>query len=165
MASLRPHNTEAEIVRKIRVVGADLDILIARRIWNFRAIDYSTMQYSMFIVMRDIRGKTPDELVTILGKRLDDEEETFVSNEHLRLHGTNGRQIHYLLARMADYVETRSGMASRYLEYIVRGGKHAYEIEHIWPNHPEQHTKDFEHPSAFIQFQTPLRRLLPLPTT
>ena len=37
--------------------AAFLDILIHRRIWNWHAIDYSTMQYAMFIIMRDIRGK------------------------------------------------------------------------------------------------------------
>ena len=50
----------------------------------------------------------------------------------------NGRQIHRLLARMTDYVETRSGMASRYAEYAQRGSK-GYEIEHIWADHPERH--------------------------
>ena len=48
---------EAAALRKLRVVAAYLDILIHRRIWNWRAIDYSTMQYAMFLVMRDIRGK------------------------------------------------------------------------------------------------------------
>ncbi len=48
---------EAGVLRKLRVVAAYLDILIHRRIWNWRAIDYSTMQYAMFLVMRDIRGK------------------------------------------------------------------------------------------------------------
>ena len=50
------------ILRKVRVTSAFLDILIHRRIWNWRAIDYSTMQYAMFIVMRDIRGKSTNDL-------------------------------------------------------------------------------------------------------
>ena len=33
------------------------------------------------------------------------------TNDRFRLHGMNGRQIHRLLARMTDYVETRSGHA------------------------------------------------------
>src|SRR6266849_2115032 len=69
LAPLRPEDSEKEILRKIRVVAAYLDILIARRIWNFRAIDYSTMQYAMFLIMRDIRGKTATEVADILGTR------------------------------------------------------------------------------------------------
>ena len=43
------------------MVAAFIDILITRRIWNFRAIDYSTMQYAMFLVVKEIRGKTATE--------------------------------------------------------------------------------------------------------
>ncbi len=39
-----------------------LDILLAWRLWNFRSIAYSTMQYAMFMVMRDIRGLAPEPL-------------------------------------------------------------------------------------------------------
>ena len=37
-----------------------LDILLTWRLWNFRTIAYSTMQYAMFVVMRDIRGLAPE---------------------------------------------------------------------------------------------------------
>ena len=56
LASLRREDREHEILRKLRIVSAYLDILITRRIWNWRAIGYSTMQYAMFLVMRDISG-------------------------------------------------------------------------------------------------------------
>ena len=153
---------EATALRKIRVVAAYLDILIHRRIWNWRAIDYSTMQYAMFLVMRDIRGKSAAELATLLRERLDAETETFASNDRFRLHGMNGRQIHRLLARMTDYVETRSGQASRYAEYAQRGRK-GYEIEHIWADHPERHTDEFAHPSDFQEYRNRIGGLLLLP--
>ncbi len=57
LAPLRRDDGERDLLRKLRIVAAYLDILITRRIWNFRAIGYSTMQYAMFLVMRDIRGK------------------------------------------------------------------------------------------------------------
>ena len=65
---------EPTALRKLRVVATYLDILIHRRIWNWRAIDYSTMQYAMFIVMRDIRGKSAAESWRLmLRERLDAE--------------------------------------------------------------------------------------------
>lgn len=164
LSPLRFDDAEAVLLRKVRVAAAYIDILIHRRIWNFRAIDYSTMQYAMFVVMRDIRGKNVDELVEILGQKLDSESEIcFASNDRFQLHGMNGRQIHRLLARMTDYVETRSGMASRYGEYSHRSGKHGYEIEHIWSNHPEQHKDEFSHPTDFEEYRNRIGGLLLLP--
>lgn len=163
LAPLRIDDSEATTLRKLRVAAAYLDILIYRRIWNWRAIDYSTMQYAMFLVMRDIRGKSVTDLVTLLRKNLDGEAETtFASNDRFYLHGMNGRQIHRLLARMTDYVETQSGLASHYTEYAQRGKK-GYEIEHIWANHPERHEDEFQHPSDFDEYRNRIGGLLLLP--
>lgn len=162
LAPLRVEDDEATALRKIRVVAAWLDILINRRIWNFRAIDYSTMQYAMFLVMRDIRGKSVAELVTVLRARLDEDTEDFAGNDRFRLHGINGRQIHRLLARMTDYLETRSGMASRYSEYAQRGRK-GYEIEHIWADHPERYVDEFANPSEFAEYRNRIGGLVLLP--
>ncbi|HVC59588.1 MAG TPA: DUF262 domain-containing protein [Acetobacteraceae bacterium] len=162
LAPLCVIDDNAGALRKIRVVAAYLDILIHRRIWNWRAIDYSTMQYAMFLVMREIRGKSAADLATLLGDRLKAETETFSSNDRFRLHGMNGRQIHRLLARMTDYVETRSGQASRYTEYS-QGGRKGYEIEHIWADHPERHTDEFAHPSDFQDYRNRIGGLLLLP--
>jgi hypothetical protein len=63
---------------------------------------------------------------------------------------------------MTDYVETRSGMASRYAEYVQRGKK-GYEIEHIWADHPERHTDEFAHPSEFQEYRNRIGGLLLLP--
>lgn len=162
LAPLRVDDDEAKSLSKVRVVAAYLDILIHRRIWNWHAIDYATMQYAMFLVMRGIRGKSAAELAAMLRDRLDAETETFVTNDRFRLHGMNGRQIHRLLARMTDYIETRSGHASRYAEYAQRGKK-GYEIEHVWADHPDRHRDEFSHPSEFQEYRNRIGGLLLLP--
>jgi len=162
LAPLRVDDDETTALRKIRVVSAYLDIHIYRRIWNFRAIGYTNRQYAMYLVMRDVRGRGVDELVSGLTKQLDEEEETFASNDRFQLHGTNGRQIHRLLARMIDHLETSSGQESRYREYVQRGRK-GYDIEHIWANHPERHTHEFDHPSDFHEYRNRIGGLLLLP--
>ena len=163
LAPLRRADDEREIRRKLRVVSAYLDILITRRIWNGRAINYSTMQYAMFLVMCEIRGKDLTALVKLLGKNLADDAETFAANDRFQLHGRNGPQIHRLLARLTEYVETRSGRKSRYQEYVQRGGQKGYEIEHIWADHPERHDKEFEHPQDFAEYRNRIGGLLLLP--
>ncbi|UPK02829.1 DUF262 domain-containing protein [Bradyrhizobium sp. 170] len=163
LAPLRKEDSEAAIQTKLRIVGTFIDILVTRRIWNSRAIDYSTMQYAMFLIMRDIRGKTPTELVSILTNSLSQEQETFSSNDRFRLHGGNGKQIHNVLARMTEFVEVGSEMKSKYGDYIVRSGKGAYEIEHIWANHPELHKDEFPNATDFEEYRNRIGGLLLLP--
>jgi hypothetical protein len=165
LSPLRIEDDEGSAFRKLRIVAAYLDILINRRIWNWRAIDYSTMQYAMFLAMRDIRGKSATELAALLRERLDAEAETFAPNgrnDRFGLHAMNGPQIHRLLARMTDHVETRSGQASRYAEY-ARRGRGGYEIEHIWADHPERHADEFAHAIEFQEYRNHIGGLLLLP--
>jgi hypothetical protein len=122
LATLRVDDEEQIAIRKIRIVAAYVDILINRRIWNWRAIDYSTMQYAMFVVMRDIRAMNVAELAITLRQKLDAESETFSSNDRFRLHGMNGRQIHRVLARMIDYIETAMSSPATINEAAVMAG-------------------------------------------
>lgn len=162
LAPLRVDDAEEVIARKLRVVGSFIDILIARRLWNFRSIGYSTMQYAMFVVMREIQQKPLDDLVEILKTRLDEDEETFAKNERFGLHQMNRRGIHNILARMTDYLETRSGLASRFTEYLAEG-KNRYEVEHIWADKYERHANQFTHPTEFSEYRNRIGGLLLLP--
>lgn len=162
LAPLRPDDSEETQLRKMRVVATFIDILLTRRIWNWRNINYSALQYAMFTVIRDIRGKTAPEVAEVLAKRLEEEHETFAGNERFALHSMNGPQVHRMLARITDFVETRSGQASRYAEYMATGKKR-YEIEHIWANHADRHTDEFTHPSDFAAMRNRIGGLLLLP--
>lgn len=164
LAPLERSDSTDEIFKKLRIVASYLEILIARRTWNWKSTSYSAMQYNMFqLVVLSIRGKSAAELAGILTERLEAEEETFTSNERFHLHGQNRRQIHRLIARMTDYVETHSGRQSHYAEYIQRRNKNGYEVEHIWANHPERHEEEFSHPADFTEYRNRIGGLLLLP--
>jgi hypothetical protein len=162
LAPLRPDDSEEVIVRKVGLVAQYLDILLTWRLWNFRTIAYSTMQYAMFVVMRDIRGLAPDALARKLHEFLTKEDETFATNDRLRMHQQNRYPLHRILARLTDYVETQSGQPSRYLDYVSEG-KSRYEVEHIWADHPERHTAEFSHPADFSEHRNRIGGLLLLP--
>jgi uncharacterized protein with ParB-like and HNH nuclease domain len=162
LAPLSPRDDAVTIDRKLRVVASFVDILIARRIWNFRTIAYSTMQYAMFLVMRDIRGCTVEELVRVLRTRLDQDSETFSANDRLRVHQQNRYVIQLLLARMTEHVERSSSLPSRFAEYVAEG-KNRYEVEHIWADHPDRHTEEFAHPADFAEYRNRIGGLLLLP--
>jgi uncharacterized protein with ParB-like and HNH nuclease domain len=163
LSPLRPDDEGEVIDRKLRVTGSFLDILVARRIWNNRSIAYSTMQYAMFIVSRDIRGLDVDKLVTVLTEKLETEEETFSSNDRLAVNQINGRKIHHVLARLIDHIERRSGMAPRYFEYVTGTGTERYEVEHIWADKFSRHTDEFSHEADFQEYRNRIGDLLLLP--
>jgi len=163
LAPLTLDDDPTTVDKKLRLVGIFLDILIARRLWNFRVIAYSTMQYAMFLVMRDIRGKTLPELADILRQKLDENHETFTSNDRLRLHQQNRNAIHQFLSRITDHIEQQSALPSRYREYVSGTGNDRYEVEHIWANMPDRHTGEFPQEADFYEYRNRIGGLLLLP--
>lgn len=162
LAPLRVDDSESAILQKIRTVAKYVDILLTWRLWNARTIAYSTMQYAMFMVMRDIRGLAPAALAHKLFDFLSDEKETFASNDRLRIHQQNRYALHRILARITDYVEIQSGQSSRFFDYVSEG-RNRYEIEHIWANKFERHTEEFSHAADFIEYRNRIGGLLLLP--
>jgi hypothetical protein len=162
LAPLHPDDNKAIIDQKMALVARYLDILLAWRLWNFRSIAYSTMQYAIFRVMYDIRGLDTDSLALKLYESLTKEDQNFTSNDHLRMHQQNRYPLHRILARLTDYVETQSGQPSHYLEYVGEG-KTRYEVEHIWADHAERHTEEFPHPADFTEHRNRIGGLLLLP--
>lgn len=145
LAPLRKEEAENRplILRKLRIVSSFLDILIARRIWNYKSTAYSTMQYNMFSLIKKIRGGSIDRLIDTLSQYLGEMQETFYSQETFGLHSRNTPRVRYLLARMTDYVETQSDGESRFPAYI-RPDLH--EVEHIWAEKKyKEHGYDDEH--------------------
>ena len=172
LAPLRLSDNEDTMHRKMRLVATFIEIMLARRIWNFRAIDHSTMQYRAFLIMRDIRGREFENLREYLIRLLSplspeqDEYIDFHTQEAFRLHGTNSPQVHRLLARLTDFLEVKSGRGSRYPEYAKRSSrKGGYQIEHIWADHAERHGDEFAHPSEFASYRNRIGGLLLLPAS
>jgi hypothetical protein len=163
LGPLSPEDGEEVVQVKLRLVARFVDILLTWRLWNFRSIAYSTMQYAMFLVMRDIRGLSPVPLAHKLHDILAKEGETVATKDRLYLHQQNRWYLHRLLARITDYVETQSGNPSRYAEYVSDTGRNRYEVEHIWADKPERHTDEFSHPADFAAYRNRIGGLLLLP--
>ena len=164
LAPLRIEDSDYTNMKKLAIVSSYIDIMLARRIWNFKSISYANMQYNMYIlIILKIRNKPIPELSEFLIQQLEAEEEVFSSQGRFHWHGQNGRYIHWLLARMTDYLEVESGNASRYVEFSQRSSRNAYQIEHIWANHPDRHTDEFDHVADFEEYRNRIGGLLLLP--
>jgi uncharacterized protein with ParB-like and HNH nuclease domain len=162
LAALKPKDSEEDIRRKIKIVSIYLDILLARRLWNWHSNDYGTMQYAAFVLIRDVRGKSPEALVETLSKRLDEQDERFITNDRFSLTKMNRPQVHRFLARMTDFIEQKSGLPSHYTDY-TNWGDVRYEVEHIWADHPDWFEDEFNHPTDFRDYRNHIGGLLLLP--
>ena len=170
LSSLRLSDDEETVKLKMRLVSNFIEIVLARRMWNFKAIDYSTMQYRAFLIMKRIRGMEIEQLRSDLIKQLSREEVgvddniDFRTEQGFRLHRTNGPQVHRLLARLTEFIEVKSKCVARYPEYARRSSrKGGYQIEHLWANHSECHAEEFPNPHDFSEYRNRIGGLVLLP--
>lgn len=166
LAAFQLNDSQTILNKKIRIVATYLDIVLARRWWNWHSISYSTMSYRIFQDMLDIRDKDPSFIANHLKNIIDRDEEDFLNNDRFALHGTNRRHIKLFLTRFLDYIETKMGVESKYIEYVKSRGSNKYEVEHIWANHPERFVgdgKEFGHVTEFEDYRNHIGGLLLLP--
>lgn len=163
LAPLTVKDDAETAIKKIQLVSGFIDIFIARRIWNFRTLGYSAIVYTMFNLMKEIRGKGVPELAALLRQKVGEMEDTFDSNDRLRIHQQNHYYIHRLLARITNYIERQCGVESSYATYIDSNIKKPFEVEHIWADKFERHSDEFGHPTDFGDYRNRIGGLLLLP--
>lgn len=172
LAPLQVTDSPETVTRKVRAVALFLDILLARRAVNYLSMTYGAMSYAVFLILRDIRGKTLGDLVPLLMTRLDEQGCDFEGTSDKKRNGFAGfalnqwsmRYIKVLLARMTAHLESASGVRSQTSDYLVEG-RGRFEIEHIWADHPERHADEFPSPAEFAEWRNRFGGLLLLPKT
>ena len=163
LAPLQPGDDDATIQTKLELVADYIDCWLNRRLWNFKSITYSTVQYTVFQLTKELRGLSVEDLRTKLVALLKGEDRWLNFSKQPYLNNWNAKSLHRQLARIIDWIETQSGKLGRYEEYVVRSGKFAYEIEHIWANHYDRHVDEFDNSAAFGEYRNRLAGLLLLP--
>jgi hypothetical protein len=171
LAPLRYEDDEVTAERKIRLMAIYLDILIVRRAVNYLSLNYSTMVYAMFLLIKEMRNKSVDELRDLLKRKAAQLDCSFTGTEDgsragiagFRLNQWSKRYIHHILARLMAHVETQCGMPNRFAEYVNLGSGEPYEIEHIWANHFERHAEEFNHAEEFQRVRNQIGGLVLLP--
>jgi hypothetical protein len=163
LAPLDPADSDDIACRKVAMVARYLESWWARRVWNWRTLAYSGTQYAMFLLMRDLRRLDLSGLAERLGQASAAQEESFDTNDRFSMHQQNPWQVHLLLARMTEWIETESSMPSHYVEYVSGQGKQRYEVEHIWANKPDQHADEFQSEADFRDYRNRIGGLLLLP--
>lgn len=162
LAGLKLSDSDDECKRKMNLVARFLDGFVVRRQINFRSYTASSIAYTMFNIIKSLRNKTYDEMVDVLRERVEDLDIESGMND-LRLHGQNDPFIKYFLCRITSYIEEQSGMGNNFKRYMLNPGGKPFEIEHIWSDHFDRHTDEFEHPEEFMRFRNKIGNLVLLP--
>lgn len=163
LAPLLPTDDETTVKAKLKLTADYLDCWLNRRLWNFKSIDYSTLQYATFLLTKELRNLSLEALRDKLITRLTNDQTELPLDDQPYLNNWNAKSLHRQLARFTHWLEEQSGQPGRYLEYIVRSGKNAYEIEHLWANHFERHTDEFAHAQEFSAHRNRVGGLVLLP--
>ncbi len=163
LAPLKIEDDLDTALRKIRLVAGYLDILIIRRAVNFRTLDYSSIVYTMFNLIKEIREMDIPTLVDIFKSKVSKMEETFDGLSNFYLNTWSKRYIHHMLARITSHIEEESGKDSNFYTYVSREAKKPFEIEHIWANQYSRHKDEFENEEAFSTYRNRFGGLLLLP--
>jgi hypothetical protein len=160
LAPLRSSDDLDTANRKIRLVAGYLDIFIARRAVNFRTLDYSSIVYTMFNLMKEIRGLDVPELVAVLREKVATMPERFDGMKYFRLNLWSKRYVHHILARIISHIEEQSDVTPNFSDYIARGGRNPFEIEHIWADRYDLHEDEFANKFDFDIYRSRIGNLI-----
>lgn len=158
MASVTTEDDDEMFVRKANLVSAYLDIMVTRRMAEYKNSGYASMYRPMFLLAKELRNKSLEDIRAILKARASEQKESLDSLNNLRLNKTNKRDIYYFLARITSWLESDETS-----EYFVRRRKDPYEVEHIWADKPERHKDEFSNDYAFADRRNAFGDLLLLP--
>jgi hypothetical protein len=163
LAALEITDDEETGWRKTLMAATFVETLLARRHWNLRSSDSSTLQYAMFLVIKELRGKSPAEGAQVLKATLDRDAAPFSANPRFGLNQSNKKAMRRLLARMQAWVDEQCGIAGTFGTYMQSSGSKGYDIEHVIANNHDRHRVDFPDVLDFDDNRNRIGGLLLLP--
>jgi hypothetical protein len=145
------------------LVAQYIESYVVRRSLNFRKFSSSSIRYTMYTLVKEIRKKDIPDLKAILKRKLEEMEENLSGILSFRLHGQNGVFVKYILSRMTSFVEKHAGLNTSFEKYFYNFNGKPYEIEHIWADKFSEHREEFEQESDFQEYRNRLGALILLP--
>jgi hypothetical protein len=163
LAAITSDDDDETFQQKTALVAGALDIFVVRRMVNFRNFGYSTVAYTMFNLMKEVRNQPIEAVADVLGSWLENETERLEGIQNFSLTQRNRKHIHYLLARMTTWLDAELGNQGTFTDYTDRGRRHPFEVEHIWADHFERHEDEFSTSYDFDQHRNKFGDLVLLP--
>ena len=163
LAPLRESDSPDETRRKINAVARYIETFAVRRSINFRNFSASSIRYTMYTLVKEIRGQGLASLLTILKTKLDAMEETWNGLAEFRMHGMNRSFVKFLLSRITGFIEQQSGASTSFSTYGISSGATPHEVEHVWADKFAEHRDEFEQQNDFDNYRNRIGDLVLLP--
>ena len=148
---------------KINLVAKYIDAFCVRRSINSRRFSSSSIRYTMYNLVKDIRDRDINELIDIFTEKLTEMEEQWDGFENFRLNGQNGRFVKYLLSRLSGHVDGLAGLQTNFADYYHPTHGKLFEIEHLWANKFNEYKDEFDQQNEFENCRNSIGALVLLP--
>jgi len=163
LAPLNSNDSPETVNQKMVLVAKYIEVFVVKRSVNFRKFSASSIRYTMYSLVKEIRGKSLEELKIILEEKLNEMDETWEGVKNYRLHGQNANFTKFFLSRLTGYVEEMSGKQSDFKTFFAPSKGKAFEIEHIWANKFDRHRDEFEQERDFEDWRNNIGAMVLLP--
>lgn len=158
--------------QRVAIALRFLENIAARWAWTTGATGLSArnadrVRYLLAHAAHAIRGKSTSEMAQTLAL-IQRQAQFDFSDKRDASHPRTGTSpvVHALLARMASYLDELNGTPSTFADYAARGGKDAYEIEHLLPRVVSNPTAEAGHnfaPDAYHKNRQMFASIILLP--
>jgi uncharacterized protein with ParB-like and HNH nuclease domain len=154
----------AEITRqKINLVAGFMETFAVKRSINFRKFGASSIRYTMYLLVKELRGKDLESLTALLRNKLAEMPETWDGFSEFRMHGMNRYFVKFLLSRVTGFIEQQSGASANFSTFFVSPRAKPFEVEHIWADKFDEHRDEFEQKHEFDAYRNRIGDLVLLP--
>lgn len=163
LAPLKLTDNDTIVKQKIDLVARYIETFSVRRSLNFKLFSATSIRYTMYSLVKEIRQQDFEELRSILSEKLAKMEQKIDGVLGFRLHGQNYRFVKFLLARITVFIEQISGMQTNFVQYYEPSKGKPFEVEHIWANKYERHQGTFADKRSFEDYRNRIGGLILLP--
>lgn len=154
LASICSTDTNEIIDKKIDLVSKFLDLYIYSRVVIYKSNDYNTIKNAIFIITKRIRNLSLEDLSNELKAIYQENGINIVDNlDEFRVNGYTKKYIRTMLARITGFIEEKSGLTSRFTDYVNREQTHPYDVEHITPDHYEWYNNEYSSKEEFDSYR------------
>lgn len=154
LSAIKYQDTDEIVNNKIKVISKYITKVLTWRVWNHWMISQSSLETPVYSLCKQIRDLDIDALKEVL---YNDPIELPQLNNSPTLNQQNKAKLKVLLALLTEIV-AKNSMAPDYMLNMSD-----IEVEHIWSNHYEQHTDEFDDQYAFALMRNNIGDLLVLP--
>jgi hypothetical protein len=163
LAPLNTSDTTEIADAKMDMVARYIELFCVRRAVNFRKFAASSIRYTMYSLVKEIRNKDLPALQAILAGKVKEMDCPWDGFADFYMHGQNRWFVKFLLSRISAHINQGAGIPSNLQTYLESPGGKPFEIEHIWADNFNAHTDEFTDKEDFQISRNSIGALILLP--